>query len=396
MRVFVWAGGHTIAETLIQNPPEGVEIVSNVKAYTKKTGVSGERMFVMPNEAKLIIDRVVYGAGLPRFLPSVPKVDLIHTVSGLVPIVPKPWITSISMPSSFFGLHDDWYESRRRFWMLRKILRSRDCRRVTCFSKSTLDGLKSILGTHVDENTESKLEVLYPAIDQQRFAHKKKKKNGDRFRILFVGNHFFDKGGRELHRAVSRLVDRYDIQLDIVTNAPPHHKKALEQYVANHQEEWARWYIPGLSRKQLIEDFFPAADVFVMCSYMEVFGFVHIEAMASGLPIIGANVYAQREIIADGENGYLIDVPITPYEGNPQLRTKASVDRYRKAILDASIFDHVVDQLVDKIELLIEDGSARERMSRTSIKMTTEGIFGLSARNRQLKEIYSNALEQRR
>ncbi len=294
MRVFVWAGGHTIAETLIQNPPEGVEVISNVQAYTKKTGVSGERMFVMPNEAKLIIDRVVYGTGLPRLLPSIPRVDLIHTVSGLIPIVSKPWITSISMPSSFFGLHDDWHESRRRFWTLRKILRSRDCRYVTCFSNSTLEGLKGILGKHLDETIESKLGVLYPAIDPQRFVHRKR--DGDRFRILFVGNHFFDKGGRELHRAVSRLANRYDIQLDIVTDAPPHHKKALEEYVRNHQEEWARWYIPGLSRKQLIEEFYPAADVFVMCSYMEVFGFVHIEAMASELPVIGANVYTQRRL----------------------------------------------------------------------------------------------------
>jgi glycosyltransferase involved in cell wall biosynthesis len=392
MRVFVWAGGHTIAETLVQNPPDSVEVVSNVQTYTKKTGVSGERMFVMPHEAKLILDRAVYSTGLPRFLPSAPRVDLIHTVSGLVPLVPRPWITSISMPSSFFGLHDDWYESRRRFWTLRKILRSNGCRCVTCFSQSTLDGLKSILGKHMDHTIESKLEVLYPAIDRRRFTHKKK--DGDQFRILFVGNHFFDKGGRELHRAVSRLAGKYDIQLDIVTDAPPHHKDALEEFVKKHQEKWAKWYIPGLSRRQLIDEFYPAADLFVMCSYMEVFGFVHIEAMASGLPIIGANVYAQREIVSDGENGYLIDVPITPFEGSPQLRTQQSVERYRRAILNESLFDPVVDQLAEKIELLIQDRGIRERMSRNSVKMTTDGKFGLQARNRRLKEIYSSALEQ--
>jgi glycosyltransferase involved in cell wall biosynthesis len=392
MRVFVWAGGHTIAESLVQNPPECVEVVSNVQTYTRRTGVSGERMFVMPHEAKLVIDRAVYGTGLPRFLPSAPRADLIHTVSGLVPLVPKPWVTSISMPSSFYGLHDDWYESRRRYWTLRKILRSHNCRRVTCFSRATKEGLRTILARHPDETIESKLEVLYPAIDTARF--RRAENESDRFRILFVGNHFFDKGGRELHRAASRLAKRYDIQLDMVTDAPPHHKEALAEYVRNHQEEWVNWHIPGLTRRQLIEEFYPRADLFVMCSYMEVFGFVHIEAMASGLPIIAANVYAQKEIVSDGENGYLIDVPATPFEGNPPLRTPSSVEMYRRAVLDESLFDPVVDQMVEKIGLLIEDGSLKERMSKASLRMTTEGRFALSTRNRKLVDIYRHAIEE--
>lgn len=391
MKVFVWTGGHTIAASLFENPPDGVNVVSNVQAYSRKTGVSGERMFVIPTEAKTILDKVVYEAGIPRILPTAPTADVIHTVSGLIPIVPKPWITSISMPSSFFGLKDDWHESRRRLWTLRKILRSKNCRRVTCFSKSTLSGLEAVLGPSENKSIEKKLDVLYPAIDAGKSVPKQNRQDG-KFRILFIGNHFFDKGGRELHRAVARLSKRYDVQLDLVTDAPPHHQSALKDYMSCHKEEWVRWHVPGLSRKRLMEEFYPSSDVFVMCSYMEVFGFVFLEAMASGLPIIGANVYAQREIVSEGENGYLIDVPVSPFEGSPQLRTPRSVQRYRQVILNESIFDPVVAQLTDRLTTLIEDKSTRTKMSRESVMMTTEGRFGLSMRNKQLKEIYSEAL----
>ncbi len=142
MKVFLWTGGHTITESLFENPPEGVKIVSNIDAFAKKTGVSGERVFVVPTETKKVLDKFAFTLGVPRILMSPPDSDIIHTVSGLIPLVPKPWITSISSPSTFFGLNDNWYQSRRRLWTLGKILRSNHCKRVSCFSESTLLGFR--------------------------------------------------------------------------------------------------------------------------------------------------------------------------------------------------------------------------------------------------------------
>lgn len=392
MKVYVWTGGHTIAESLVMNPPEGISVISNLQDYSKETGISGERVFVVPKETKQFLDNAAYRIGVPRFLPRVPIADLIHTVSGLVPITSRPWITTISMPSSFFGLRDEWPESRRRQLALRIALRSKNCKRVMCFSQSTLDGLKWALGASLNETIESKLEVLYPAVDSSQFVHRRKE--NEKFRILFVGNHFFDKGGRELHRAASRLAKKYDLELDIVTDAPPHHKKALEEYIRRHSETWTRWHVPRLARKVLIDEYYSKADVFVMCSYMEVFGYVFLEAMAAGLPIIGARSYAQREIISNDENGYLIDVPITPFVGNPPVRTPSSVMRYRESVLDESLFDGVVDQLTDRLQRLIEDRKTLIAMSKASTEMTSTGKFGLRAQQQQLRRAYSEALEK--
>jgi glycosyltransferase involved in cell wall biosynthesis len=386
MKVFVWSGGHTMVESLLLDPPEGVEIVSNTDVGDKTRA----RLRSVPRTVRKLGDEFAYSLGVPRFLPTISSADLIHTISGLVPIMPKPWVSSISMPSSFFGLHDDWCQSPRRVRMLRRILQTRNCKKIMSFSDATLKGLKRQLGSSIPKNVEKKLELVYPAANPERYVQKKPQKGGT-FKILFVGNHFFDKGGREIHRAVSRLIPRYDVQLDLVADAPLHHKEAFANFVKSHDESWVRWHVPGVPRKELIDRYYPEADVFAMCSYMEVFGFVFIEAMASGLPVIAANSYAQREIVDHGANGFLIDVPITPYEGEPQERTSRSESIYRRQLLSDSLFDGVVDQLETRLRTLIEDSRVRENMGRKSLEMTTRGRFSVQTRNCVLKRIYEEA-----
>jgi glycogen synthase len=47
-------------------------------------------------------------------------------------------------------------------------------------------------------------------------------------------------------------------------------------------------------------------DIFVAPSRFESFGLILVEAMMFGRPVIGCDVGGMREIVADGENGYLV------------------------------------------------------------------------------------------
>jgi UDP-glucose:(heptosyl)LPS alpha-1,3-glucosyltransferase len=48
------------------------------------------------------------------------------------------------------------------------------------------------------------------------------------------------------------------------------------------------------------------ADAFVLASSYETFSLVTFEAAASGLPVLATPVSGVRELIRDGENGFLI------------------------------------------------------------------------------------------
>jgi glycosyltransferase involved in cell wall biosynthesis len=52
---------------------------------------------------------------------------------------------------------------------------------------------------------------------------------------------------------------------------------------------------------------FASADVFVMPSTTETLGFVALEAMASGVPVVAADAGGLRDVVQHGENGFLYD-----------------------------------------------------------------------------------------
>ena len=66
-------------------------------------------------------------------------------------------------------------------------------------------------------------------------------------------------------------------------------------------------------------DLYALADVYAMPSRGEGFGFVYLEALASGVPAIGSKVDGGREALLDGKLGLLVD-PSNPAEIEAAIR----------------------------------------------------------------------------
>ncbi|ELZ21458.1 glycosyltransferase [Natrinema limicola] len=77
-----------------------------------------------------------------------------------------------------------------------------------------------------------------------------------------------------------------------------------------------------------VEDYYAAADLFVLSSVLEGFGIVVIEAMASELPVIGTNIPAIEEIIDQNESGLLVS-PESPSELSKAILKLLSSQRLR-------------------------------------------------------------------
>ena len=78
-------------------------------------------------------------------------------------------------------------------------------------------------------------------------------------------------------------------------------KLALEHGVAKKVQ------FPGLIPPEELPDYFRLADVFVMPSTGEGFGIVFLEAMATGVHVIGGNRDGSADALADGELGWAVD-----------------------------------------------------------------------------------------
>ncbi|UBF27179.1 glycosyltransferase family 4 protein [Kovacikia minuta CCNUW1] len=197
-----------------------------------------------------------------------------------------------------------------------------------------------------DYNIEAnKVQVVYPGVNLDRIqaVEKPSSRVSQPCQILFVGGDFERKGGPDL---LAVFLENFTEQaeLHLVTQAAiacSHPRVHIYPNIRAYTPEWLALY--------------HQADVFVMPTYAEPFGWVFIEAMAAGLPIIATQLSAIPEMVSHGETGLLIQPgdrvalahSIQTLLQNPTLRRQMG-DRGRKVVeqkFDAQKNFHTLESL---------------------------------------------------
>lgn len=119
----------------------------------------------------------------------------------------------------------------------------------------------------------------------------------DRVRVLFVGRLDTQKGFDTLLDAVEPIQDHVAVRVIGKAVAGP----ATTPRKRSPQIEYLGWR--SLSE---VATEIAAADVVVVPSRWEGFGLVALEAMCGGCAVVASDVGGLREIVADGETGYLV------------------------------------------------------------------------------------------
>lgn len=165
---------------------------------------------------------------------------------------------------------------------------------------------------------ETDIEVIYHGVDINRF-HPRNVIDCRRyiraeygidpkdFLILFVGSGFERKGLSFLIKSLCYL-DKENVKLLIVG------KGNNKAYLKIHKKLGLRDKIIFAGVKERIEDFYCAADVYVLPTLYEPFGLSVLESMACGIPVITSKMCGASEILTHGENGLIIDRPDNPRE----------------------------------------------------------------------------------
>jgi glycosyltransferase involved in cell wall biosynthesis len=174
----------------------------------------------------------------------------------------------------------------------------------------------------------------------------------DRPVVLYVGRLSPEKGLEVLGRVAEAVPG---VRLALVGDGPARAK--LERELAGCAVQFL-----GFLRGDKLAAAFASADVFVMPSTSETLGFVVLEAMSAGLPVVAARAGGIPDLVSDGENGILYE-PADPAAAGKAVaellahpgrrldlaargretalrsswaqETKQLVDAYRKAIVIA-------------------------------------------------------------
>lgn len=154
------------------------------------------------------------------------------------------------------------------------------CHKILCLSKASIEQLKK-WGVN-----EQKISLYRYWINLKNFIPSEK---SDIFKILFVGRLIAKKGIRVILKTASLLPDQ---QFIIVGNGPLENEVKIFSTKHKNIE-----FLGGIEYSQL-PNIYQKASLFCIASqYPEGFGRVLMEAVASGLPVIGSNMGAIPEAL---------------------------------------------------------------------------------------------------
>jgi glycosyltransferase involved in cell wall biosynthesis len=165
--------------------------------------------------------------------------------------------------------------------------------------------------------------VIHAGVDATLFAPRDVPKESSPT-IVFVGRIAATKGAETLVDACCRLTDEFpDLQLRMFGKAEPGFIKRLKEKAAEKGLP-SLLKIFGFASRDELPDHLCRAHVFAAPSIYEGGpGFVYLEAMACGLPVIGCSGSGIAEVIRSGENGVLV----APEDANALARALAELLR---------------------------------------------------------------------
>lgn len=184
-------------------------------------------------------------------------------------------------------------------------------------------------------------QFLHNAIDLHRFdeVSKNKKNTGN---LVMVGSLIPVKGHQLALQTMVELKSR-NINSQLIIIGDGSLRTTMEDEVRNLNLKDLVLFKGMVDQPEVIVS---NSSIFLHTSFSEAFGLVLVEAMACGLPVVCTDGKGNRDLIHEGENGFMI------WERDPKL-------------------------LADKVQFLLENETERQRMGENAHRFAQQ--FGMEA-----------------
>jgi starch synthase len=264
-------------------------------------------------------------------------------------------------------------------WMESTAIHDADA--IVAVSQGTRD---DILRAYPDIDP-ARIHVIYNGIDLKEYQKTPETSALVRYGVdpaipyvLFVGRITRQKGVTHLVDAIGYLPE--DTQVVLCAGAPdtPEIAAELREKVDRAREKHPRivWIEKMVTKPEVIQ-LYSNCRVFCCPSVYEPFGIINLEAMACRAPVVASSTGGIKEVVVEGETGYLV-----PFEG----------DRVTGFPVDPDAF---AQDLAGRITILLNDPEKCSRFGDEGRKRV-EDIFSWTAIAQQTTALYQTLINERK
>jgi glycosyltransferase involved in cell wall biosynthesis len=378
----IWKLHVAYRQLLLQLPPNGYQFVhregllDRLSTAASKVSLMGSLLGQVYKIAPMTLLKSYVDSHTKR-----PPLEAVLTYAcGHVVFRKERWVTELANVLDPVGREPAHF--RRFKHIVEKRLSSPDCRAVLCWSEFA----KATILANLDcSGFKEKLKVIpraVPPAAQMPMPHR----SDGAVRLFFLGSanmagEFKGRGGGEVLEAFNILHGRYpNLELTVRSDVPADMRNQLT----------------GRAGIRLIDHVIPRRDLEGQLSRSDILLFpgyycawvAILEGMSFGLPVVATDVHNTREYVLDGETGFLIkaslrvpsrDVDVEKLAVNPAIGYR-DPDR------------NVVEEIVRKLTLLIENAELRRRMGHNARRLVNEGPFSIKHRNDLLVSVLDDAV----
>ncbi len=356
-------------------------------AATRGIAAHGQRMSWLRERGEHATIRSLSYAGFVRRarMRPLPEAALVHSAQFLLRDCALPYVVDFECVEAFVlyqrvALRRPWARER-----LKRALADPPMRFLLPWSEAARRGLRSALGPATADNMAERTVTVLPAI--HLVAERPRVREPGPLRVLFVGTAFLAKGGVEAVRAVERVRATHDVSLDMVSDVPDRWGEEVERAKGVTLHGWP-------AEGEVMRGLFERSDVLLFPSHMDTLGFVMLEAMAHGMPVLATRHFATPEIVEHGVSGLLCagESPLYGEDGLCRFEHTLPPPRsFRRALAAPS--GAYIDRLAGSLARLAEDRGLHERLAAGAFERVCSGPLSVSRRREALGRVYRQALE---
>jgi len=245
-------------------------------------------------------------------------------------------------------------------------------------------GTKADIQTAYPDVDPARIHVIYNGIDLAEYQKTEETKALTDYGVdpevpyvLFVGRITRQKGVTHLVDAISYLPA--DTQVVLCAGAPdtPEIAAELRDKVEAARAHHPRivWIEKMVTKKEAIQ-LYSNCQVFCCPSVYEPFGIINLEAMACRAPVVASATGGIKEVVVDGETGYLV-----PFEQDPVTNFPRDPGRFAR-------------DLATRLNEMLADPERCRRFGEAG-RRRVEETFSWTAIAHQTIRLYQQLLDQR-